>query len=308
MRWIAKAAVQKTLSWCPGGERVNYLLQHRLTRQYPRSDERFVHWTRIAAQHLGAFRRYGGTGRLSETSFYEFGTGWDLVIPLTYFGLGVDRQTVVDIDPHLRLDLVNDALRRFHTLKDPIERSVGQALRAFPSGRIETKGALQSRLGITYVAPCDARDTRLPPESFDFVSSTATLEHIPETDVPRILRECHRILAPEGLISCRVDMVDHFSYFDSGISEYNFLKFSESMWRLVNNRLHFTNRLRHSDYVRIVGSAGFDILADDSERPSAADLELLRGLKVGARFRDGYSLEELGIKRMNVVLKKVAGA
>jgi SAM-dependent methyltransferase len=304
VRWIAKAAVQKALSWCPGGERVNYLLQHRLTRQYPRSDDQFVHWTKLASQHLDAFLKLGPRTPLPEVAFYEFGTGWDLIIPLTYHGLGVTRQTVVDIDAHLRFDLVNDALRRFTTLEAEIERNTGRSLRRFSAHPIRTIEELRTRLGIAYLAPSDARDTGLPAASFDFISSTATLEHIPEVDVSRILTECRRILRPGGLISCRVDMVDHFSYFDPGISAYNFLKFSDPVWRLVNSPLNFTNRLRHSDYLRIIRAAGFEVLSDEAETPSASDLEVLRGMTIGPRFRDAYSLEDLGVKRMSTVVRK----
>ena len=56
----------------------------------------------------------------------------------------------------------------------------------------------------------------LPAASVDFVSSTNTLEHIPATDIGPILAECRRLLRPDGVVSCRIDMRDHYSYFDAG--------------------------------------------------------------------------------------------
>jgi SAM-dependent methyltransferase len=149
----------------------------------------------------------------------------------------------------------------------------------------------------------DARDTRLRSNSFDFISSTATLEHIPEPDLLKILQECHRILKLGGIVSCRVDMVDHFAYFDSRISDYNFLKFSDPVWGLVNNRLVLTNRLRHPDYIRLINLAGLEMVEEQVQAPTASDLDTLCKLRLARRFR-GHSLEELGIKRMNVVLRK----
>jgi hypothetical protein len=29
MKWLAKAALQKALGWCPGREKLNYFFQHR---------------------------------------------------------------------------------------------------------------------------------------------------------------------------------------------------------------------------------------------------------------------------------------
>jgi SAM-dependent methyltransferase len=307
MRWIAKAAVQKALSYCPGGERLNYLLQRHVTRQYPRSDDRFAHWARIGSEHFNAYRTFSRSTPSSEAVFYEFGTGWDLIIPFTYYGLGVARQTVIDIDSHLRFDLVNDSLRRFTALGPEIQRRIGRSLRPINSDPIETLEDLRQRFGITYLAPCDARSTGLAAESIDFVSSTSTLEHVPERDIVKILAECLRILKPGGLISCRVDMVDHFTYFDSTVSEYNFLKFPDPIWALLNSRMNFMNRLRRLDYLRIVRSLGFEIVMEQSQPPSAEDLASLGRLRLASRFRNGYSLEELGFKRMTALLRKPGG-
>lgn len=304
MNWVAKAALQKALSWCPGSEQLNYLFQHRVTKKYPRSDELLVHWTKIATQHFDIFVKFARPDDLATVAFYEFGTGWDLIIPLTYHALGVRRQTLVDIDPHLRLGLVNDAVRRFNALKPRIEESAGRALRSLDPAPITNVTHLQERFGITYLAPVDARNSHLPSESFDFISSTATLEHVPEPDIVKILAECWRILRPGGFISCRVDMVDHFVYFDPRISEYNFLKFSDATWRLLTSSLCFTNRLRHSDYLRIMNAAGFQIVADEPHGPEPADLDVLRRMRLSARFRHRYTLEDLGTKRMNAVLTK----
>jgi SAM-dependent methyltransferase len=303
MKWLGKAALQKALSLSPGSERLNYVLQTRITKQYPRSHNRFVHWTKIATQHFDIFLKCANPLSLSAVSFYEFGAGWDLIIPLTYYALGVDHQILIDIDPRLRLALVNNALRRFATHKAEIQHLAGRPLRNVGPEPVNDVNELEDKYGIAYRAPLDARDTQLPPGSVDFVSSTATLEHIPEPDILKIFQECYRILKPGGIISCRIDMVDHFAYFDSRISDYNFLKFPDRFWNLVNNRLVLTNRLRHADYVRLVKLAGFEIVEEQLERPTPTDLENLRKLKLARRFRE-RSLEELGVKRMNVVLRK----
>jgi SAM-dependent methyltransferase len=174
-------------------------------------------------------------------------------------------------------------------------------------GHMALVAELESRFGITYLAPCDARATRLPAESVDFVSSTDTDEHIPEEDLLAIFSECRRLLRVDGALSCRIDMQDHYSYFDGSLSRYNFLRFSDRAWSAVNSPLHFQNRLRYPDYVRLVREAGFEIVAERLSRPTADDLAVLRELDLAPRFR-GYALEELGVKTLGLVARPLPDA
>jgi len=304
MRWLAKAALQKALACFPGSEKLNYVLQHRVTKHYPRNDTDFLHWINIAAQHCDIFLKYGSVKNLSAATFYEFGTGWDLLIPLAYYAFGVDRQILVDIRPLARLELINDALQRFPVSKGKLEASLNRSLRDLGNRPAKSISELQQRFGITYLAPRDARNTGLDPGSIDFISSTATLEHIPTAAIREILAECGRILKSGGVVSCRVDMVDHFAYFDPHISDYNFLKFSDVTWNLVNSSLLYTNRLRYPDYLRHIKAAGFEVLMEGIDQPTTADLATLRRLRLACRFRAGYTLEELGAKRLQVASRK----
>jgi SAM-dependent methyltransferase len=281
VRWLAKAAVQKTIGYLPRSERVNYVFQRRVLRNLPSDDAAFGRKVERAEQHLEALERHGPARPREELVFYEFGAGWDLIIPLTYFKQGVRRQVLVDIRPSVRLELVADSARR---LRLPQPRDL-------------------SELGIEYLAPRDARETGLPAASVDFISSTDTCEHIPEADLRRIFAECRRLLRTDGVFSCRIDMQDHYSYFDSSVSRYNFLRFSERTWRLVNSPIHFQNRLRRTDYLRLLDEAELDVVEERPSRPTEEDLETLRRLELAPEFRNGYPLEELGVKTLVFVAR-----
>src|SRR5690606_7554709 len=121
---------------------------------------------------------------------------------------------------------------------------------------------------VEYRAPCDARATGLPAGSFDLVTSTSVLEHIPPADLPAVLAECRRLLRRDGVCSFQVDYKDHWCYFDRSISHHNFMRYTEREWRRYNPPLHYQNRLRHSDYVRLFEEAGFTVEAD----PQVEDL------------------------------------
>lgn len=304
MRWIAKAATQKMLSWLPGSEDINYFLQRRIAKNIPRSDRDFFHWTNIAIQHLDLLARFGPEENLSEAAFFEFGAGWDLLVPLAYYALGVNHQTLVDISRHIRFDLINDTVCRLGKNRRELEQRTGRSWREVKQTTVTKVADLHDFFGITYLAPVDARQTGLPAEEFGFISNTATLEHIPPPDLAAILPECWRILKPGGILSCRIDMADHYSYFDSSISAYNFLRFSERQWRLICSSLAYTNRLRRPDYLRLARDAGFEIAQEDMDNPTDGDMEVLRHLPLSQEFREGYSLEDLGVKRLRLVLRK----
>jgi SAM-dependent methyltransferase len=303
MRWIAKAALQKALSALPNNQAVNYWFQRHVTRTLPRSGINLHLHIELASRHLRMFARHGACP-IGKARLFEFGAGWDLIGPLTYYALGVDSQVLVDIRPNLRLELVQRAWADLNRLRMVIERVSGMPARDLGSAPPDGPKALEQRFGISYMAPHDARDTGLPAGSFDFVSSTDTVEHIPGPDLRRILAEIGRLLAPGGVLSCTIDLQDIYSYFDSSISRYNYLRFSETVWSLANSDLHYQSRLRISDYLDMIDAAGLSIVDQVIEEPTPEDLAELSGLPPAPRFLREYPLATLGVKSAHLVARR----
>ena len=301
MRWIAKAAVQKALSVLPNEEGVNYRFQRYVTRTLPRSGSDFDLHIELPARHLKMLAKHSDAP-LGDAKFFEFGAGWDLVGPLTYYALGVDSQTLIDIRHNLRFKLVERAWADLKERRETIEAAAGRPPRDLGA---EPPGSAQAleRFGISYKAPCDARDTGLPADSFDFISSTDTVEHIPRPDLERIFVELARILRPGGLISCTIDLRDIYSYFDPNISQYNFLRFSDRTWSLANSGLHYQSRLRLPDFYEIVEAAGLEIVEKHVDEPSPEEIAELESMTLAPRFRNGYSMQELGAKSAHLVAR-----
>ena len=299
MRWLAKAALQRGLGALPQGERLNYVFQRRVLHSLPAGDAALRRKFSRALQHLGVYREHAPGVPPGEATFYEFGAGWDLAIPLAYALLGVGGQVLVDIRPSARLELVNDALASFERLRPELEAEAEAELRP-PGGPLGSLDELEARFGIRYLAPCDARDTGLDEGSIDFASSTDTCEHIPEADLGAIFRETRRLLRAGGAFSCRIDLQDHYAYFDRSLSRYNFLRFSDGAWRLVNSPLHFQNRLRSSDYLRLVREAGLELAVERPSGPSDEGRAELRSLPLAERFR-GYAEDDLGVTVLSFV-------
>jgi SAM-dependent methyltransferase len=302
MRWLAKAALQRGIGVLPQGERLNYVFQRHIARSLPASESVFRRKFARARQHLEAFEEHGPGVRVGDAVFYEFGAGWDLNIALSYAALGVGRQVLVDIRPSVRLELVNHSLDTFERLWDELQDEAGRELRPL-GGPVRSTRELEGRFGLRYLAPRDARATGLAEASVDFVSSTDTCEHIPEPDLALIFTECRRLLRPGGAFSCRIDLQDHYSYFDPSLSRYNFLRFSDRAWSIVNSPVHYQNRLRSPDYLRLVRTAGLEVVSETPSGPSAQGLVELRALPLAPRFRS-YRLEELGVGTLSFVARR----
>ena len=305
MNWLAKAALQRVVSALPRAESANYLLQRHVSRTLPASESGFRRKFRRALVHVEAYARHGPERPLADAVFYEVGAGWDLAVPLSLWALGVDRQVLVDLRPHVRAELVAATLRRLRELAPELETDAGRPLRR-PGRHDGALDRLAAEFGIQYLAPRDACRTGLPSESVDFVTSTSTLEHVPVEELPALLAECRRLLAAGGAMSSAIDLRDHFSYFDRSLSPYNFLRYSDSTWRLLNSELGFQNRLRRPDYLRLFEAAGFEIVAERSRTPRPKLAKTLRRIEPAPRFR-GYRPEDLAVTKLDLVVRPAAG-
>jgi len=299
MNWRWKALLQLALSSVPGGEWLNYIFQTYITKSLPESEAGFVAKVGYARQHIDAIQRYHGRS-LDDVTFYEFGAGWDMIIPLAFYGFGVERQILIDIRHLSRPKLINDAIEKY-TAWAPYEflRKPDKRLMA----PFDFAATLKQYYGIDYRAPCDPRRTGLESGSIDCITSTSTLEHIPLEDIKALLLECHRILRDEGLMSCIIDYLDHYSYFDKKISAYNYLQYSDATWALFNPALHYQNRLRHRDYLDLFYAAGFEIVEEARYGGTERDLEVIGRLSLDQRFRT-YSLQDLAVGSALIVARK----
>ena len=307
MKWIVKAITQKILSNLPNPEYFNYLAQKYIMKRFPMPDYRYIGQINYVLRYLQIFRNYSDNIDLSNASFYEFGGGWHLAIPLTFAGVGVGSQTVIDIRKNIRVEFIRRSIEKIIEFKSLIlDEGYFLRLEVFERHLNFNNESELEDFGIYYISPVDARKTGFQSNRFDFISSTASLEHIPALDIVPVLKECCRILRPGGIMACVVECEDHYSWFDKSINRYNFLKYPEWLWNMFfNSSLHCQNRLRANDYLDLFKQSNFKILEFIRDEPTEEDISLLKEININKQFINSGSLKDIGVKNLFVVLKKL---
>lgn len=287
--WLLKAGAQGAISILPWRRRLNRFLQERVTGNVQLTERRFESKVAQAERHLRHYAAAKPDSPIPRAAF-ELGTGWHPIVPIALALSGVERVVSVDVEPLTDRDHAREALGLFASYLER-ERLAEilpgvQPARARRLLRECLRGgdarAMLAPLGIE-LEVTDARRTGLAPGSFDLLVSNNTLEHIPPDTLRALMTELSRLAAPGAVMDHFIDMRDHYSSFDRSISRLNYLRYPDRVWRLFNNRLHYQNRLRVSDYRALVEAAGFAIVA---ERPTRGKLHEFDDLAVARRYRD----------------------
>lgn len=107
---------------------------------------------------------------------------------------------------------------------------------------------------LAYICPCDAAGLPLDDATIDLLLSHAVLEHV--SNLRGVISENARVLKPGGYVSHQVDFRDHRN-FDT---PFDFLRYSSTLWKLVNIGGGHLNRVRPFEYLCRFSEAGFELL------------------------------------------------
>ena len=304
MNFKYKAYLQKLFSVLPQGERINYLFQKHVTHSLPINDNDFSEKIDTVIRHFSKFKKYSKESDSGNCRYYEFGSGYDLLIPIGISLLGFKDLTCIDIRELVFPELINNTVKRLINSKEKFGIT-DQKLENIPLLTDSNfREVLKVHFNINYIAPLDARKTGIESNSIDFILSNATMEHIPQIHLPAIMKECHRILKPGGIMSNAIDYRDHWSFFDPTISVYNYLQYNEKEWNKLNPSIMYQNRMRHKDHMKIIQETGFEVAEELPDLPDLNEIEQLKGVKLNDHFKNNYTQEELSIKSCMLVLRK----
>jgi hypothetical protein len=300
-KWIVKAALQRTISVLPGRQSVNYAFQKHITKSLDFDAIWFQRRLRECRWHL---ENYLNTTAHPNARIVELGTGWYPTIPVSFWLCGANKIYTFDIQPVLRIEALQNTFHSFIASADrgelrealPWVKEDRLAVLRHLIGKQGKPATILMDLGIEALIR-DARNTGLESGTVDFLYSNSVLHEIPEHILISIFSEFKRLASTNGVMSHYIVMKDLYSLFDSSITQFNFLKYSDWTWSLLNNPLQYHNRLRVADYRRIHHSSGFTPLYEHDERGSPADLEKVR---LAPKFMH-YNTDDLLVTRAWIV-------
>ena len=128
---------------------------------------------------------------------------------------------------------------------------------------------------------------------------TANINDIPKEILIGILKEFKRVIKEGGVMSHFIGMSDHFAHFDKSINIYNFLKFSDRVWSIIDNSIQPQNRFRFKDYMNIYKQLGLPVT--DKEY-TEGDIEELMKISLDNKY-ESYNAQELAISHVYLISK-----
>jgi SAM-dependent methyltransferase len=309
MNWRLKGIIQKVLGVIPGGASLHYALQRRVggLRQFEREfDIKIDDWAIM-------IRRLRETGfSIVGKHLFEIGSGWYPTFPLACYLAGAKRVTTVDLNRHLKPDLLQACIGRLATVLETIaqtaEVNIDEVRTRYETMRRELRDVNSLQAGtsgcVVYMAPSDATQSSLDDDEVDLIFSNSVLEHVPPEVINQMYQEAWRILAPGRIMFHSVNCGDHYAYVDRRINQLNYLSYSERSWSFWNNAFLYQNRLRAHSFVDRAKVEGFEIILDTSNTTSLRRQQLDE-MQVDAAF-SSVPADELCITTIDFIARKSA--
>lgn len=291
MKWKQKALVQNIIAKLPS--ELSYELYYIAQRRF--GGLRYINPVSRLLAGIGTINKIQEQNHdvLGKT-FLEIGTGRRLNVPIALWLCGAAKIVTVDLNPYLKEELVLQDIAFIRQARIDIKSLFGNHAKTEIFQErfyqlIRTRFTLESLLktiNIEYLAPGDATQLALSPQSVDYHTSFAVFEHIPPQILEAILREGKRVVKQGGLFVHFIDFSDHFEQRDKSISEVNFLQFSDAEWdSYAGNRYMYQNRLRVDDYQQLFTGAELKLLSTDATVSPMAVEALKSGLPVHEKFK-----------------------
>jgi SAM-dependent methyltransferase len=242
---------------------------------------------RIFNNHV---EKAGMAGQLAGKTILEIGPGDSISTAIIAAAHGA-RAILVDAGPFVRVDTA--------PYRSLISALAGSGL-SVPGGLQDCNDVtgILARCNARYLTEGLASLRQLENDSIDLMFSQAVLEHVRKHEFLETMKECRRILKPDGVCSHHIDLQDHLA------GALNNLRFSARVWEsdFFAKSGFYTNRIQFSRMRELFIKAGFQVECLYVRRWSA--LPTPRQSLAG-EFR-GIADDELSVSGFDVLLRRAA--
>lgn len=299
MRWQFRCARNTLVAALP------FQLQLRALKRRVMGKAHRIHEASVYAGGFDQIKLLREAGLdLKGATVLELGTGWYPVIPLILRLAGAARIILTDEYSLLDRETLGAAVAFLNARQDDLAERLGIEARDIERALTLPESAplddALAALGLSYHVPTGLDGLYL---QVDAVISHTVLEHIPPTVLEMIFRQSRSLLRPGGLISHGIDHSDHRQHQDPRLGRVDFLRYGKITWRLLClNPQDYTNRLRHSDYMKMIRDVGFKITVERS-LIDRATLTRLDGQLLTSHFQS-YAPEDLATTWSHIVARR----
>ena len=194
-----------------------------------------------------------GTDYFKDKTLVEIGPGDTLGVALMFIGHGCKKVTCID-----RFRCMQHTKKHTEIYNELIS-SFDKSRRRFCESavRLGEGSILVNPEKIEYIPNIPFEKNTLPSQFCDAVYSYDVLEHV--TDVRECFIQMKRIIKKGGYCIHAVDLAGHGELRGS-FHPLDFLRYSSTIWRLMNSHRGAPNRVRYGEYRRIMDELGFDIM------------------------------------------------
>lgn len=305
-KWKIKAIVQKIISYLPYKHRINYLFQKYVTKGVILNDEYLELKLRLVHNHIKYFRKYYKRDK-SKFVCFELGSGWYPIIPVSMYLTGAGKIISLDILSWMTKKTIIKTIKKFQEWRETIDNNsdvnkLEKYLKYIDEDRWKKLAQIiekAKKLNLKDICQeinlelqiKDVRNTDYEEQSIDLICSNNTFEHIYPEVLRGILKKFRRLIKPNGVMIHFIDMSDHFAHFDKSITIYNFLKYNDRQWRIIDNSIQRQNRMRFRDYKQMYRELEIPVTEEDY---ISGDIKKLEEIILDGKFKK-YSKEELAI-------------
>ena len=194
-----------------------------------------------------------GTDYFKDKTLVEIGPGDTLGVALMFIGHGCKKVTCID-----RFRCMQHTKKHAEIYNELISSFDKTGRRFCESAlRLGESSILVDPDKIEYLSNIQFEKNMLPDQFCDVVYSYDVLEHV--TDVKECFIQMKRIIKKGGYCIHAVDLAGHGELRGS-FHPLDILRYSSTIWRLMNSHRRAPNQVRYGEYRRIMNELGFDIL------------------------------------------------
>jgi SAM-dependent methyltransferase len=301
MNWFVKCMAFQVLARVPGGQSLYHSAQRRLTGSTRPTESRLLGKIEQTLKYWQWLEPNLPAVRTATATHLELGSGWLPSVPMTFHALGIPRQYLVDIAPHMTADAVVDTAEIFRAVAP--RAGVNFVRLPVVPARGQSLAATLEPLGMIYAAPYDELARNIAGQ-VDFITATQMLYHLDVATLRTICDVVHRLLKPGGCFLVLQHLRQPIAGLDSRTSPFYSLRYSEWFWEnIVNSPMMSYNRLRAPDYRDILEQAGFKLAHFEVEPGRPEDFALLDRAKIHPLFAH-YTRDELAARGLFFVARK----